>query len=96
MGRVWCEKRYPGLWRWFRKFEAFVEGLPVVEEVVDGVSDEEKERVVVERLGGLEEVGLRESMIGTPAGGEGALDDVVGLTKGIEVVITPDDTGRGE
>lgn len=96
VGRVWCEERYPGLWRWFQEFEAFVEGSPVVEEVVDGVSDEEKERVVVERLAGLEEVGLRESMIGMPAGGEGALDDVVGLTKGTEVVITPDDTGRGE
>ncbi|GME39405.1 hypothetical protein FB451DRAFT_40340 [Neofusicoccum parvum] len=95
VGRVWNEGRYPGLWRWFEAFRAYVEALPVEEERVEG-SEEEKMRVVVERLGACGECGLRESMMKTSAVGEGGVDELIGLVPGAEVVIAPDDTGKDE
>ncbi|EKG22546.1 hypothetical protein MPH_00119 [Macrophomina phaseolina MS6] len=77
---VWTPSRYPALWRWFHAFRAYVEALPGLEEVVDGVSDGEKEKIVVEKMRGTrsEEVGLRESMVGEAPDVWNIVSDVAG------------------
>jgi glutathione S-transferase len=84
VGKVFSEKRYPGLWSWFHAFEKYVEGLPDTQ--------------MRETEGWLK--GIKESEMGShsamlvPSAGEYQAELQKELVPGVRVSIAPDDTGR--
>jgi glutathione S-transferase len=89
-------ERYPGLLAWFDRVKLHFDALPSTETRVDR-GDERGANEVLARLGrgasacaGEENVPL----IPTPAGPHAALDARNGLVPGVQVSVSPDDTGR--
>lgn len=86
---VWNEKRYPGLWRWFHKFERYIDGLPDLESVVPVGEEGWKGDLRKAALWKVDEM-----LVSTPAVPHTSLDRDRGLVPGVMVSIAPDDTGR--
>jgi len=86
---VFNERRFPGLWNWFQRFESHVSSLPYLETTVTSEQMDWREA--------LEDSPVRlESDILVPAAVESnsTLDESRGLIKGRAVSVVPDDTGK--
>ncbi|KAJ4361878.1 hypothetical protein N0V83_010819 [Neocucurbitaria cava] len=83
---VFNKERFPGLWRWFHAFEAYIASLPDLQVT----SDESWKQAL--RQTPL----LPEDQVLVPAAVEQhpSLDAQRGLVPGVSVSIVPDDTGR--
>ena len=88
---VWNEQRYPGLWRWLSRFEAYIASLPDLEVVVPKGDTAWKKKVSEARLWDDDRM-----LVPTVTGTHGILDRQRGLVPGVVVSVTPDDTGRGD
>jgi hypothetical protein len=82
--RVFNEQRYPGLWRWFHAFEAYIDGLPDLQRTNPEVWLEEVKTAPV----------LSEEQLLVPTVVEGTIDLQRDLVPGVSVSVAPDDTGR--
>jgi hypothetical protein len=84
VGKVFNEKRYPGLWSWFHAFEKYVQGLPDVQKMeTEGW------------LEGIKETKMRpHGEVLIPSAGEYQAELQKELVPGVRVSIAPDDTGR--
>ncbi|KAG9186312.1 hypothetical protein G6011_02868 [Alternaria panax] len=90
VGHVFNEKRYPGLMRWFKAFEAYVENLPHVQTTVP--EDDTRWRDALRWTPLLRDDDL---LVPTAVEQHVSLDTQRGLVRGVNVSIVPDDTGRG-
>ncbi|KAF2032398.1 hypothetical protein EK21DRAFT_99036 [Setomelanomma holmii] len=88
-GKVFNEKRYPGLWRWFHAFEKYIDSLPDLETTVAESDTRWKDALRQSPL--LSEEGL---LVTAAVEQHPSLDAQRGLVKGAKVSIAPDDTGR--
>lgn len=88
---VWNEERYPGLWRWLHRFEAYIDSLPNPEVVVPRRDLRWKEQV--SKANFWEEERL---LVPTAVPPHGDLDRRRGLVPGVMASVVPDDTGRGD
>jgi glutathione S-transferase len=84
VGRVFNEKRYPGLWSWFHAFEEYVARLPDLQKTspegwLDGIKGS-----------GM----LPGNELLVPSAGEYQTELQKELVPGVRVSIAPDDTGR--
>jgi hypothetical protein len=84
VGKVFNEKRYPGLWRWFHAFEAYVDKLPDLQK-----TDPEAWLEAIKKAPMLSEEKLL-----VPTAVEGTIDLQRDLVPGVNVSVAPDDTGR--
>ncbi|KAF2680376.1 hypothetical protein K458DRAFT_407391 [Lentithecium fluviatile CBS 122367] len=92
MGAVFNEQRFPGLWGWFHRLEAFLNDLPDRETTIDpDASSEWKEALRATPL--LGDGGL---LVPAAAGQHPTLDSQRGLVEGKVVSVAPDDTGRDD
>lgn len=87
---VFNERRYPGLWKWFHRFEEFVAGLPDLETVI-----ERKDTAWKEKLEAVELLIGDKVLVPAAAEQHGSLDVQRGFVEGASVSVVPDDTGRG-
>lgn len=87
---VFNKERFPGLWRWFHSFEAYIASLPD-RQVTLSESDEGWKQALRQALL------LPEDQLLVPAAVEQhpSFDAQRGLLPGVSVSIVPDDTGRG-
>jgi glutathione S-transferase len=88
---VWNERRYPGLWRWLSRFEAYVASLPDLEVVVPKDDTTWKKE--------LSEASLWDDdrmLVPTMTDIHGITDRQRGVVPGAMASVTPDDTGRGD
>ena len=90
VGQVFNEKRYPGLMRWFKAFEAYIDGLPDVQTTVPETNTRWKNALRQTPL-----LCDQDLLIPTAVGQHVSLDTQRGLVPGVGVSIVPDDTGRG-
>ncbi|KAF2728005.1 hypothetical protein EJ04DRAFT_120401 [Polyplosphaeria fusca] len=90
VGSVFNESRYPGVWRWFHEFEAWIEGLPDRETRGEGTTAAELAEVL-NSADGLDE---KELLVPAAAEPHTFLDEQRGLVPGALVSVAPDDTGR--
>ncbi|OAL17939.1 hypothetical protein AYO22_11095 [Fonsecaea multimorphosa] len=92
MGAVFNRDRYPGIFAWFERFKAHVDGLPSVETKIERDDAPSVARVMqqLKQTPLLKEIPL----LATPAGPHYDLDRRNGLVAGAQVTIAPDDTGR--
>lgn len=86
---VFNKERYPGLWKWFHAFEAYIESLPDLETTVPEISTEWKATLRQTPL--LPVSGL---LVPTAVEQHPSLDVQRGLVPGAKVSVTPEDTGR--
>jgi hypothetical protein len=89
VGQVFNEKRHPGLMRWFKAFEAYIDGLPDVQTTVPLTDTRWKN--ALRRTPLLSDQDL---LVPTAVGQHTSLDTQRGLVPGVGVTIVPDDTGR--
>lgn len=88
---VWNDERYPGLSSWFKRFERYIDGLPVTE---TRTTDFEGE--VLPRLQNSSGGHYSLCLLPTPKSQHEKLDHRNGLLRGKMVTVAPDDTGRNE
>ncbi|OAG06223.1 uncharacterized protein CC84DRAFT_1092043 [Paraphaeosphaeria sporulosa] len=86
---VFNEERYPGVWAWFNRFEAYISSLPDLQTEITSADTRWKEDI--RRMEGEASLGL----VPTPAGPNKELDGRRGLVEGVLVSVVPDDTGKG-
>jgi glutathione S-transferase len=89
LGQVFNGERYPGLMRWFKAFEAYVDGLPDLQVTVPGEDMQWRETLRQTPLLSDEDL-----LIPTVVGQHVSLDTQRGLIPGASVSVVPDDTGR--
>ncbi|KAF1979284.1 hypothetical protein BU23DRAFT_586552 [Bimuria novae-zelandiae CBS 107.79] len=86
---VFNERRYPGLWKWFKRFEESIGRLSDRESVVE--EGDVRWKYAIRSLSQQKGLGL----VPTTVGKNGVLDEKRGLVPGTVVSVVPDDTGRG-
>ncbi|KAF7453120.1 Glutathione s-transferase like protein [Pyrenophora tritici-repentis] len=89
MGQVFSQERYPGLWRWFHAFEAYMDAIPDLQTTVPESDTRWKD--ALRRTPLLSDNDL---LVPTAVGQHRPLDVRGGLLPGVSVKIAPDDTGR--
>ncbi|KAF3040685.1 hypothetical protein E8E12_004826 [Didymella heteroderae] len=89
--RVWNEQRYPGLWRWFRAFEKYIDSMPNLELVAKDGDLAWKQALKETEL-------WKEGNVIVPAAAppHQSLDAQRGLNPGVMVSVVPDDTGKSD
>ncbi|CAA9958892.1 Glutathione s-transferase protein [Pyrenophora teres f. maculata] len=89
VGQVFNQDRYPGLWRWFHAFEAYMETVPDLQTTVPESDTRWKDTLRQTPL-------LSDSDLLVPTGvsQHSSLDFQKGLVPGVSVKIAPDDIGR--
>lgn len=89
VGQVFNQDRYPGLWKWFHAFEAYMDSLPDLQTTVPETDTRWKDALRQTPL-------LRddEFLVPTGVGQHPSLDVQGGLVPGVRVKVAPDDTGR--
>lgn len=92
IGELFNRDRYPGLLKWFKKFESYVNNLPSQETRVE-MGDRKGVDDVMSRL--IESAKSETvPMVPTPNSRLENLEERIGLRIGSQVSIAPDDTGR--
>jgi hypothetical protein len=86
---VFNEQRYPGVWKWFHAFEAYVASLPDLEIVISSSDTSWKQELTNTPF-----LSEDEWLVPTAAEPHLTLDTQRGLVPSALVSITPDDTGR--
>lgn len=91
---VFCEERYPGVWKWFHAFEAYISSLPNLETIIDdsGAGQE----IWKEELRSSRPLEDGELLVPAAVGEHPRLDVQRGLVPGVSVSVAPDDTGRDD
>jgi len=90
VGLVFNKERYPGLMRWFERFEEYIEGLPDTQVTVKKGDVQWKDELRRTPLLKDEEL-----LVPTAVAPHEALDARRGMVPGASVSVVPDDTGRG-
>ena len=90
VGQVFNAERYPGLMRWFERFEEYIEDLPDTQVTVKKGDMRWKE--ALRRTPLLKD---EELLVPTAVAPHEALDTRRGMVPGASVSVVPDDTGRG-
>ena len=90
VGLVFNKERYPGLMRWFERFEEYIEGLPDTQVTVKKGDVQWKDELRRTPLLKDEEL-----LVPTAVVPHQALDARRGMVLGASVSVVPDDTGRG-
>lgn len=88
-GEVFNETRYPGLWKWFHAFEAYIDSLPDTQTTMN-----EKKTGWIDALRSAALLSENELLVPTAVEQHPSLDTQRGLIKGVSVSVVPDDTGR--
>lgn len=94
MDEVFNDNRYPGLLAWYKRFESFVNALPIVEERIEKGDTKGVESV----MEALREASRDEEvpLLSTPNGRLTEREESLGIKYGGKVSVAPDDTGRGD
>jgi hypothetical protein len=84
VGKVFNEQRYPGLWKWFHAFEAYIAGLPDLQ--------------TTDPASWLDDIrntpALSDDKLLVPTAVDSGVDVQRDLVVGASVSVAPDDTGR--
>ncbi|KAL9087352.1 MAG: hypothetical protein Q9159_003698 [Coniocarpon cinnabarinum] len=91
IGSVFNGQRYPIIWTWFHRFWQYINNLPSTETRVA----ENAEKVIRQHLQ-ISSLATESTLLSTPAVPLEALDVRLGLRRGAEVTIAPDDTGQND
>ena len=94
MQAVFNADRYPKVLNWYENVKKYYDNLPLLERKVEETDSKGIDKV----LGLLSGVRADHNvdLISTPAPPHKELDERNGLHKGAHVIVTPDDTGRGD
>ncbi|KAJ4361089.1 uncharacterized protein N0V89_001658 [Didymosphaeria variabile] len=86
---VFNEHRYPGVWRWFHRFEAHVASLPDLQTEIE--PEDTTWKSAIREIQGKRGLGL----VPPATAPNDELDGKRGIVEGALVSVVPDDTGRG-
>jgi len=88
-GSVFNESRYPGLWRWFHAFEAYISSLPDTQNILPTSNTS-----WIDALRQTPLVPDEQLLVPTAVEQHPSLDAQRGLVPGVSVSVAPDDTGK--
>ena len=90
MAPVFNAQRYPGVYIWYKTMKTYLDNLTSTEETSENFDE------VLKQIKDSPALGKKSLLLPTPKSTHEDLDKKCGLTKGAQVSVAPDDTGRDE